>query len=182
MEDVYAFLADGFEEVEAIAVVDILLRAGLKVKLISITDNLCVTGAHGIQIHAQNSLNKLEDTHAKLIFLPGGMPGTTNLEQNEQLKNLISIMNQENRYIAAICAAPKILGSMGILSGKKATCYPGFEEDLLGAEIVAGKVVVDGNIITSRGMGTAIDMGLKLVEILADEKTAKKIAKSIQYE
>lgn len=181
MEDVYAFLAEGFEEVEAIAVVDILLRAELGVKLISITDNLCVTGAHGIQINAQCKLTDLKETKARLLFLPGGMPGSTNLGKSTILKNSIIKANQDNRYIAAICAAPIVLGSLGLLKGKNATCYPGFESDLVGAKIISEKVVVDGNIITSKGMGTAIDLGLKLVEILVGEETAKNIEKSIQY-
>lgn len=178
---VFTFLAEGFEEVEALAVTDVLIRAGMNVDLVSTTKELTVEGAHGIEINAKYLLSEMKDIEADLLFLPGGMPGTTNLGNHPRLSDMLIKANQNAKRIAAICAAPSVLGKLGILKGKKATCFPGFEDSLEGAEIILEKVVVDGNIITSRGMGTAIDLGLKLVNLFYGEELETKIAKNIQY-
>lgn len=177
----YAFLAEGFEETELTAVVDILLRAGMRLELFSVTDNLYVKGAHGITIGAQHILEDTLKPDMDLIFLPGGMPGTTNLLESSLLRELLLQADSQGKHIAAICAAPSILGSLGILKGKKAVCYPGFEEQLEGARISGEGVVTDGTITTAKGMGTAIDLGLELVKIFFGEEKSKDIAESIQY-
>ena len=181
MSKVFIFLAEGFEEVEALAVADVLIRAGSDVKLISISDNLLVKGAHCIEVKAKYLLENIVNEEFDLLFLPGGMPGTRNLGDSEKLKELIIKADKEGKLISAICAAPSVLGKLGLLKNRKATCYPGFEKDLIGAELLSEKVVKDGHIITSRGMGTAIDLGLKLTEIMYDKKTANEIAESIEY-
>lgn len=181
MSKVYVFLADGFEETEAVAIVDILLRAEIPTKTVSIMDEICVTGAHGIKICADVMFDDIDFSAAEMLFLPGGMPGKLNLQEYEPLGKLLVDFNQKGKKLAAICAAPGILGGLNILNGRRATCFPGFEKELLGAEVTGEKVVVSENIITSRGVGTAIDMGLELVSILKDKETAKRIGKSIQY-
>ncbi len=175
-------LADGFEEVEAITVIDILRRAGVRADTVSVIEHRNqIEGAHGITIYTDMELEDIDFKDYDVIILPGGMPGTDNLEACEELCDSIVEFNNENKLLAAICAAPKIFGRLGILNGKKATCFPGYEEDLLGAQVMVENVVVDKNIITSRGMGTAIEFGLKLVEILVGEGEAKQLASTIQY-
>lgn len=181
MPKVYTFLADGHEMVEALAVVDILRRAKVDVVTVSIKDTREVMSAHKVGIIADTLFEDNDYSDGDVVFLPGGMPGTLNLEAHEGLKNLINEYNNKGRYIAAICAAPSVFGHMGLLEGKKATCYPGFEKDLLGAEHTGARVEQDGNIITSKGMGTAIDLGLALTGILVSEEEADRIAKGIQY-
>lgn len=177
---VYVFLADGFEEIEAIAPVDIMRRAGIDVKTVGVTGKT-VTGAHGIEISSDLSLNDVSLYDANLLFLPGGMPGTTNLLENDELKELIIAANENGILVSAICAAPMILGKLGLLKGKSATCFPGFEQYLEGANVTNDKVVFDGNIITSRGAGTAHLLGFKFVEILKDKKTADELSSAMQY-
>ena len=174
MTKIAAMLADGFEEVEALAVIDILRRADIETNMISISSNKKVTGAHNISIEADMLL---ED-----IFLPGGMPGTNNLDGCEKLCQAILDFDREKKLLAAICAAPKIYGRLGILKGRKAVCYPGFENYLTGAEVkMEARAVKDGHIITGRGMGTAIDLGLALVEELAGKNKSEELASAIQY-
>lgn len=177
---VYVFLADGFEEIEAIAPVDIMKRAGIDVKTVGVTGTT-VTGAHNIEISSDISLNEVSLDKASLLFLPGGMPGTTNLLENDKLKELILSANEKGVFVSAICAAPMILGKLGLLKGKNATCFPGFEEFLEGANVKGDKVVFDKNIITSRGAGTAHLLGFKFVEILKDKKTAEELSSAMQY-
>ncbi len=177
---VYTFLADGFEEIEALSVVDILRRAEIEVKIISVDDNKQVTGAHGIKVVADDIIGDLTD--GELLFLPGGMPGVTNLEASKNVMSVIRDYLSKGKYIAAICAAPSILGKMGILQGKKAVCYPGFEKYLDGAEVLTDKVVIDANIITSRGAGTASDLGFAIVSLLKDNETAKKLKTGMIYD
>lgn len=181
MSKVYAFLADGFEETEAIAVVDILIRAEIPTKTVSVMDEICVTGSHGIKICADVMFDDVDFSNALMLFLPGGMPGKLNLQEFEPLKKLLLDFNNQGKKLAAICAAPGILGRLNILNGKEATCFPGFEKELLGARISGKKVVTSGNVITGRGMGTAIEMGLEMVRILKDKETAERIGKSIQF-
>lgn len=182
MKKIGAMLADGFEEVEALAVIDILRRAGIEITMISVMNNRNqVTGAHGITIVTDAVMDDINFDKYDGIFLPGGMPGTDNLDKCDELCDVILDFNNKKKLLAAICAAPKVYGRLGILKGRKATCFPGFESYLLGAEVVCHKVVEDGNVVTSRGMGTAIDLGLKLTAILKSEGEAAELAKTIQY-
>ncbi len=173
-------LADGFEEIEALTVVDILRRADLDLITVSISDKKEVTGYHNITVMADRLFQDVDYNEIGMIILPGG-PGIKNLEAHDDLKRRIIDFDLDEKYIAAICAAPSIIGKMGFLEGKKATCYPGFEKYLLGAELSEENVVVDKNIITSRGVGTAIDFSLKLVEILKGEEFAKELSSKIVY-
>ncbi len=183
------FLANGFETVEALAVLDILRRGGVEVVTVSITEDEQVVSAQKVVMMADVVFKDHlvgDDPvpfygNADAIFLPGGMPGTLNLEANESLKKLIIHYNNSGKIIAAICAAPSILGHMGLLRGKKATAYPGFEKDIIGGEYTGSGVEICDNIVTARGMGKAIDQGLALLEILVDKQTADKVGDSVQY-
>lgn len=181
MADVLVFLAEGFEEIEALTVVDIVRRAGIDVSTVSITHENKVTGSHGITVTADELLLDVEVEDAKMIVLPGGMPGTKNLEACDTLMRYVDDFSCVGKYIAAICAAPSILGHRGMLAGKKACIYPGMEDQLQESEISTDKVVVADKYVTSRGLGTAIPFALKIVEVLADKPTADKIAKAIVY-
>ena len=183
MAVVYAFLADGLEEVECLATADVLIRAGVKVKLVSITGKKEVKGAHGFGIHADTLLHEIDPMKADLLFLPGGMPGTVHLGEDDTVSQVIREFAKEGKLVAAICAAPSVLGAAGLLEGRHATCHPGFEEKLTGAITSEDAVVVDGNIITSRGMGTAIDFGLAIVDCLTDfdEEVVEHVKKGIVY-
>jgi 4-methyl-5(b-hydroxyethyl)-thiazole monophosphate biosynthesis len=166
MKKVALFLAKGFEEIEAIGTIDILRRAQIDVVTVSITDNKTVTGTHNIPVIADNTLNDTDFENFDMIILPGGMPGAKHLNEQEDLKKLIIEFNSKGKLIAAICAAPMVLGGLGILDGKRATCYPGFEPELIGAKTTGEIVVVDDNIITGKGPGFVFDFGLRLVEQL----------------
>lgn len=172
---VYLHLAEGFEEIEAITVVDILRRAKIDIETVSVSGNKEVRGAHNISIIADKLFEKADYLNCDMIVLPGGMPGTVNLEKNEGLiKNIIDFY-QQGKWISAICAAPSILGKLGLLSGKSAVCFPGFEKDLRGALISSEPVVVSDKIITSKGPGTAIMFALKIVELLKSERLAEEL-------
>ena len=164
MSRVGIFLADGFEEIEGLTVVDILRRAGIDISMISINGKKKVTGAHGIALDTDEDIVQCDLDKLDMLVLPGGMPGTTNLAACEKLTEALKKADQEKRGIAAICAAPSVLGDLGFLKGKKAVCYPGFESRLTGAEVLAVPVVTDGHITTSRGMGTAIAFALELTK------------------
>ena len=185
MKKAYAFLATGFEEVEALAVVDVLHRAKVDVKTVSITEEKLVTSSHGVTIMADLTFDDILDNGADLLFLPGGLPGTTNLGADEKLCRLLKNHYESGAHIAAVCAAPSVLGQLGFLQGRKATCYPGFEDQLIGATVLTDdrsvRVVTDGNITTSRGMGTSVELGLELVRILVDEATSNELAQAIQH-
>lgn len=176
---VYIFLAEGFEEIEAISVIDILRRASLDVKTVGVGSKI-IKGAHGISVQADIEENEARYDNLEMIALPGGMPGTTNLEKSQIVKELIEKAYENNIYIAAICAAPSILGHLGLLDGKTATCFPGFEGELKGANLSSSSVCVDNNIITSRGPGSAVEFALKLVEILSGLQKAETIRQSLQ--
>ncbi len=176
---IYAFLAQGFEETEAITVVDILRRAGKEVNTVGIGGK-SVTGSHGITVAADISDKEVKlDGNLEMVFLPGGMPGTLNLEKSDTVQSALDYCIANSLYIAAICAAPSILGHKGILKGKKASCFPGFENQLEGAEVSADAVSVDGNIITSRGPATAVALGIKLAEIFTSAEKAAKLGESL---
>ena len=177
---IYVFLADGFEETEALCPIDIMRRAGLDVTAVGIGGRLEISGAHGITVLADVTDRELDLLSPELIMLPGGMPGTKNLETSETVKNAISTALSSNAFITAICAAPSILGKMGLLKGKRATCFPGFEQFLDGAILSNEAVVRDGNFITAKGMGVATEFGLAIVEALCGKDTACRIASQIQ--
>lgn len=180
MKTVFVFLAQGFEEIEAITIIDILRRAELHVTSVSIEDTITVKGAHGISVLADKLFSETDFSQGDMLVLPGGMPGTSNLNAFEDLKKLLEAYNNdEKKYIAAICAAPLILGQMGLLQGKKAVCYPGFENQLLGATILEDRVVVDGKTITSKGPGSAMEFSIKLIEVLLNKDIAQRIASAL---
>lgn len=179
----YVFLADGFEEIEAITVIDILRRAKLEVCTVSIGDELSVTGSHGIQIMADRLLSQMPiDTSIvpQALILPGGMPGSTNLLESDRLKEFFCA-HRDLSVIAAICAAPMVLGEWRLLEGKKATCFPGFEEHLYGAALSLEAVVQDGRYFTSRGAGTAAAFAFALVSYFKDQETADKLKNAMLY-
>ena len=164
---VYLFLADGFEEAEALVTTDILRRAGACVRLVSVTESEIVKGAHGISVFCDAPFDNCNFSEGVMFVLPGGMPGADTLNRHEGLRKLLVKVVGEGKYVAAICAAPMVLGGLGLLKGKKATCYPGFEDQLEGADYRADEqAVTDGNIITGRGPGAAFDFGFALVEKL----------------
>ncbi len=178
---VYLFLADGFEEIEGLTVVDLLRRAEIKITTVSITRELMVAGSHGIKVDADGLFEDYDYSDAELLVLPGGMPGTKNLAAHNELIELLKKFKREDKALAAICAAPSILGENGLLKGKEVTCFPGFEDKLLGAKATGARAVTDGNIITGKGMGTAIEFSLEIIRFLANDETAEKIGKTIQY-
>lgn len=175
------FLADGFEEIEGLTVVDILRRAGVEIHMVSITGETKVTGSHGIEIKCDTCIGQENFSETELFVLPGGMPGTKNLRACKALTELLTASFETGKKLAAICAAPSVLGDLGILKGKKACCYPGFEEHLTGAQVVFDQVAQDGNVTTSRGMGTAIPFALSLVSQLVSEEKAQELAQSIIF-
>lgn len=178
----YCFLAEGFEEIEAITTVDMLRRAGVDMKTVAVNDadSLLVTGAHNITVTADMNISAAEYDECEGVFLPGGMPGTINLEANAQVQKLISFCKDNDKYIFAICAAPSVLGHMGILKNKKATCYPGFEPELTGAVYCNASAVQDGKIITGKGPGATVDFASLIITELCGEKTTKDLKCSMQ--
>lgn len=177
---IYVFLANGFEETEAIAPIDILRRSELDVKTVGIGEEVVVS-SHGIAVIPDiTEVDFVPSDDIDMIVFPGGMPGTLNLEKSRTVQNAIDFCAENDKYIAAICAAPSIIGKKGLLEGKKATCFPGFEQFLEGAEFTGELVVQDGKIITGKGPGAAVEFGLKLSEILAGDKKAKKVKASLQ--
>ena len=164
MKNVYVFLANGFEEIEALATVDVLRRAGVKVTTVSLTMETKVTGAHGIPVEADAMFADCDYTIADMMVLPGGRPGAANMVRHSGLCALVQAQSLADRWLAAICAAPLVLGNRGLLQGKKATCYPGFETYLQGAEYTAALVEKDGNIITGKGPGAATEFAFAIVE------------------
>lgn len=176
---VYLFLADGFEEIEALTPVDMLRRAGIEVTTVSVNSGKEVCGTHGIKVVADRVIEETPIKNVDMVVLPGGLPGADNLRMNKRVNEFIDFAVENNAFVCAICAAPRILGEKSLLKGKKAVCYPGFEKYLEGAEIVDLGCVRDGNIITSKGMGKANEFGLALVEALKDKETAGKIKASV---
>lgn len=181
MAKVYIFFADGLEEIEGLTVVDMMRRVGIDISIVSMNDTLKVTGSHKITMEADLLLKDVDASTGDMFVLPGGLPGTTYLAQNKTLAEILNAAAADGKYVAAICAAPSVLGGLGLLRGKKATCYPGFEDKLMGAHCQTDNVVVDQNIITSRGMGTAIEFAARLISLLKDENTAKDLKRSIMF-
>lgn len=176
------FLADGFEEIEGLTVVDLLRRAGIEVDTLSIMQGEMVEGSHKIAVKADKLAKDAEYDSYDMLVLPGGMPGTLNLGDNEIVQENIKKFAQENKWIAAICAAPSVLGKAGLLEGKEAVCYPGYEEELLGAKVSMDAVKISGKFITSRGMGCAIDFSLAIIAQLISNEAADKVRESIIYQ
>ena len=175
---IYMFLANGFEEIEALCPLDLMRRAGLSVTTVGVGSTEII-GAHGIIVRADMADTDFCDPTPEMIFLPGGMPGTLNLAASEVVKKAILTAHETSAYLAAICAAPSILGDMGLLRGKEAICYPGFEDRLVGANVSKDRVVLDGKTLTAAGMGVALDMGLKIVEIFCGEQAARDLRHAV---
>lgn len=179
MKKANIYLAEGFEEIEAITVIDVLRRADVDVNIISISNAVEVKGAHNVTVIADSTFDEIDNKSADILILPGGMPGTANLDKHEGLKSLIKEFYKDEKYIAAICAAPSILGKMELLESSMATCYPGFEKDLKGAIHSDDLVIRHKNIITSKGPGTAMLFALELVDILVGREIGEEIKESM---
>ena len=175
MKKSFLFLADGFEECEAIAPIDMLRRGGVEVVTVSVTGRRDVTGANDICVITDKLFDECDFAAADMLILPGGMPGAQHLNEHEGLKNLIVRLSAQNKWIAAICAAPMVLGGLGLLKGRKATCYPGFESKLTGATCSTEAVEIDGNIITGKGPGYACNFGCALLTALMGKETAQNV-------
>lgn len=176
---IFLFLADGFEIIEALAPVDMLRRAKLDVKTVGVTGKTVISSC-GVEVNTDIAIDDFVYENAEAVILPGGMPGTLNLEKNHIVQSVIDKAVNDNILVCAICAAPSILGHKGLLAGKNAIAFPGFEKDLEGAVISDDYVVADGNFITARGAGVATEFGLKIVEMLTDKETAYNIKDTIQ--
>lgn len=175
------FLADGYEEIEALAVVDIFRRAGICMDMVSISEELLTNGSHKMQVMADKLIKEICFDEYEMLVLPGGLRGMQNLENCEMLMEKVDQFYENGKFVAAICASPSILGRRGILNGKQATVYPGFEEELKGATLVDAGAVRQGNVITGRSMGSAVEFALLLVEALLGSDKAEEIAKQIVY-
>ena len=178
---IYIMLADGFEEAEALVPCDILRRSGLETLLVTVKEEKKVTGSHGISVECDITAEEMKLEEMAMLLLPGGKKGVDNLDEYMKIDELLNYTKDKNRYFAAICAAPSILGKRGFLEGKKATCYPGFEKYLLGAKFTSKKVVIDGNIITASGAGAAYEFAFSIVETLCGKEKAKDIKNEIRY-
>ncbi len=175
------FFADGCEEIEGLAVVDIIRRAKMEITAISVTGKPEVTGSHNISFRTDALFEDVDFDELDGIILPGGMPGTLNLGAHAGVTEQVKEFAKAGKLVAAICAAPSVLGACGVLEGKKATCHPGFEEKLTGAVTTEDNVVTDGNVITSRGMGTVIDFGLAIVSYFGTEELVEDVKKHLVY-
>ncbi len=179
---IYVFLAEGFEEVEALATVDVLRRAGLEVATVGVTGSL-VSGSHKITVQTDLTLEQAEmNRDLDAVVLPGGMPGTTNLQNNAEVMAFVDYAYENGRLVCAICAAPSILGQKGMLRGRKACCFPGFEGLLEGAEVSDKPVCVDGNVITGRSCGVALEFGTAIAKAFIGEDMAQKLWESLCHE
>ena len=183
MAKVYVFLADGFEDVEALIPVDVLRRGGVEVVTVSVMDdNLLVESAHGVQMVADTLVADCDFSDADLLLLPGGMPGASNLYECSHVREAVVAQHEAGKKVAAICAAPAVvLGQLGVLAGKRATCYPGFEQLLQGAEYTGELCTVDGNIVTGEGPAAAFPFAYTLLAMLTDEQTARQSATGMRY-
>lgn len=181
MSKVTVFIADGTEEVECLTTVDILRRAGIETQLVSITDNLATVSSHDITIVADKTFDEASFDDSDMIFIPGGMPGTTHMSEHEGLAEVIKDFARNGKRVAAVCAGPSVIGRLGLLEGKKATCFPGWEDKLLGATCTGEGVVTDGIFTTGRGLGFSIDLALELVKLLEGTELADDIKGRIQH-
>jgi 4-methyl-5(b-hydroxyethyl)-thiazole monophosphate biosynthesis len=178
---IYVFLATGFEDIEAIAPVDIMRRAGLQVQTVSITGENVVTSAHGVGITADMLLPEVDFSQAEMLVLPGGLPGSTNLDACKPLTEAIKRHFETGGAIAAICAAPLVFGHLGLLQGRRATCYPGVEGELKGASYTAAIVEQDGNIITGKGPAAAFEFGYTIVDFFLGEGASMPLRQGMIY-
>ncbi|CAK7071859.1 MAG: Protein/nucleic acid deglycase 3 [Parabacteroides sp.] len=176
MKKAFVFLATGFEEMEAIGTVDILRRGGIEAKTVSITNEQKVCGAHGVEITADLLFADADFTEADALILPGGMPGSNNLNACEPLKEALLQQYRQGKIVAAICAAPLVLGGLGLLKGRKATCYPSFEATLIGATATGEAVEKDGNVITGKGPGLVMEFALALVAAIKGDAVTEEVA------
>lgn len=181
MKKIGIFFGTGYEEIEALTVVDLCRRAGIDITMVSIQPEKKATGSHGITVEMDQLFEEVDFDALDMIVLPGGMPGTRNLEAHEGLMQQVDAFYEAGKYVAAICAAPSIFGHRGILKGRKACCYPGFEPDLEGAQVSFDSVCVSDHVITSRGMGCAIDFSLAIIQALCGAQVAEEKARSIIY-
>lgn len=172
-------LANGFEEVEALTPCDMLRRAEIEVNLVSAQEDLYVTGNHGICVKCDKMLDEISE--CDMVILPGGLPGVPNLMANKSVMDLVAAQIKNNKRVGAICAAPWILGELGLTDGRKATCYPGFEDKLKGAEISSEKAVTDGLVTTSKAAGTAMDFAFEIIKVLKGKEVADKVKNSIYF-
>lgn len=175
METIYVFFAEGFEEVEALTPVDVLRRGGLNVKTVSVTGNKQVTGAHGVPVVCDSLFDEQSFSDAAMVVLPGGMPGAQNLSEHEGLRKLILAFDADKKPLAAICAAPMVYGKLGLLKGKNATCYPGFEKYLEGANYTAELVEQDGHFITGKGPGAAMCFAFTILEHFCGKEKVREL-------
>lgn len=176
---IYVFLAEGFEEVEALATVDVLRRAGLDVRTVGVSGST-VSGSHAIPVVCDVMIDDIQpDGCVEAVVLPGGMPGTLNLENNDKVNSFIDYAYAEGKYVCAICAAPSILGKKGMLNGKEAICFPGFEEYLYGAKLSDKSVCVDGRIITAKACGVALKFGKVIAEQFIGTEKADALWESL---
>lgn len=173
------FIADGFEEIEALTAVDLLRRGGVEVDTVSVGEGLSRTGAHDVAVRCDRVFADTDWAGSDMLVLPGGWPGAENLRKTPQLCEKLVAFEKEGRWVAAICAAPYVLGELGLLKGRKATCYPGFEKALVGATVTGGRVERDGCVITGRGPGVATDFALELVEALAGKEKAAEVREGL---
>ena len=182
MKKVYVFLADGFEDVEALIPIDVLRRGGLDVTTVSVMGDYMVESAHGVRMMADILVEDADVSNADLLFLPGGMPGATNLAANKHVCKAVTAQFAAGKKVAAICASPAVvLAPLGILEGKRATCYPGFEQALAKAEYTADLVTVDGNVTTGEGPAAAFPFAYELLSQLVNKQTASQIAEGMRY-
>lgn len=181
MSKVCVFFGTGYEEIEALTVVDLLRREGIDTDMVSIMEDKVVTGSHKIPVIMDKMLSEVDFGKTDMIVLPGGLAGTNNLEACEPLMEQVDAFVAAGKAVCAICAAPSVLGHRGHLNGKKAIAYPGLEEQLTGAELVYEPAVADGNIITGRGMGCAVEFGLAIVEYLKGKEAKEALAKKIVF-
>ena len=179
MKNIIVFLATGFEEIEAITPIDVWRRAGFNVLTVSIQDQLEVIGAHNIVVKADILFEEI-NSEVDVVLLPGGMPGTLNLQKHEGLQSYLKQQYSANKLMTAICAAPTVYGQNGILKGKNATCFPGFENDLNGANFTGNSVEIDENIVTGKGAGVALEFALKVVATLLTKDEANALKSKLQ--
>ena len=182
MKKAFVHFAEGFEEIEALTIVDVLRRAEIPTDMVSVTGHRQVTGAHGIKIVTDVVFEDVNYDEAAIVILPGGLPGAKNLQDHAGLSKLLEQKAQAEEPIAAICAAPMVLGSLGILEGKDAVCYPGFEDQLKGANVKSSLSLKSGNIITGRGPGASLNFALEIVKELKGEDSANALANGMIVE
>lgn len=175
------FFAAGYEEIEALTVVDLTRRAGIETWMVSVTEERTVTSSHGVTVAMDKTLSEVDFGEVDMIVLPGGMPGTLNLKACEPLMEKVKEFDKAGKYISAICAAPTVFGHLGLLKGRKACCYPGMEEGLVEAEVTYEPFAISDHILTSRGMGTAIDFGLQIIARFQGNEAAEEMAAKIVY-